>query len=189
MDPAPRNLDELCQQVRAGFRPKLLLFWGHRPSADGSVGKACFSQWFPVPFELEGVRYPSAEHYMMWSKARLFGDEAVAGQILAAGSPALAKKLGRAVRGFDAGVWTAHRFEIVVRASLAKFSQNAACQAYLLGSNDRVLVEASPLDRIWGIGLAASDERAQNPLLWNGLNLLGFALMQTRAELLSTASA
>jgi ribA/ribD-fused uncharacterized protein len=181
----PRDLDELCESVRKGSRPRLLLFWGHQPSRDGSLGKECFSQWFPAPFELEGARFPSAEHYMMWKKARLFADEAAAARILAASSPAAAKKLGRAVRNFDDEVWVAHRFEIVVRASVAKFAQNSAPQSYLLGTKNRVLVEASPLDRIWGIGLAASDERAQNPLLWNGLNLLGFALMQARAQLAS----
>lgn len=171
--------------MRAGSRPRLLLFWGHQPSRDGRLGKECFSQWFPAPFELEGVRFPTAEHYMMWKKARLFGDEAVAARILAASSPAAAKKLGRAVRNFDDDVWTAHRFEIVVGASVAKFAQNAAPKTYLFGTTPQVLVEASPFDRVWGIGLRASDERAQNPLLWNGLNLLGFALMQARAELAS----
>ena len=182
----PRDLDELCAQVRAGSRPQLLLFWGHQPNPDGSAGKGCFSQWYPAPFEVEGVRFPSAEHYMMWRKAQLFGDAAVAAQVLAAGSPAAAKKLGRAVRNFDDGAWTKHRFDIVVQASLAKFGQNPALQTYLLGTNDHVLVEASPVDRIWGIGLAATDERAPNPLLWSGLNLLGFALMQARAQLASS---
>ena len=183
MTTLPRDLDELREQVRAGFRPKLLLFWGHRPSRDGNVGKECFSQWYPAPFELDGVRFATAEHYMMWSKARLFSDDAVAAKVLAAASPAAAKKLGRAVSHFDDAVWIQHRFDIVVRASWAKFGQNAAFQSYLLGTNNRVLVEASPVDRIWGIGLAATDERAQNPLAWNGLNLLGFALMQARAQL------
>ncbi len=182
---SPRDLAELCQQVRAGYRPKLLLFWGHQPSRDGSVGPECFSQWFAARFELDGVRFPSAEHYMMWEKARLFDDKPAAAQILAASNPAVAKKLGRSVRHFDVGVWAAQRFDIVVRASVAKFTQNAAFRAYLLSTNDRVLVEASPFDRIWGIGLAATDQRAQNPLLWNGLNLLGFALMHARAQLAS----
>jgi ribA/ribD-fused uncharacterized protein len=87
------------------------------------------------------------------------------------------------VRGFDEGTWTAARFDIVVAASVAKFGQHPELGAFLLGTANRVLVEASPVDRVWGIGLAADDERAGDPYLWQGLNLLGFALMRAREEL------
>lgn len=79
--------------------------------------------------------------------------------------------------------WTAARWEIVVRGNEAKFAQHPELRAYLAGTGDRVLVEASPVDRIWGIGLAHDDPAAENPELWRGLNLLGFALMEVRARL------
>jgi len=179
----PDDLDELQRSVRKGGRPKFVLFWGHTPASSGVLGKECFSQWYPAPFVLEGERFATAEHYMMWSKAKLFEDDAAMRAALAAFSPSAAKAIGRGVRGFDDTRWNAHRFAIVVRGTRAKFEQHPALLAYLLGTGNRVLVEASPVDRIWGIGLAADDERAENPLAWRGQNLLGFALMRVRAEL------
>jgi ribA/ribD-fused uncharacterized protein len=120
---------------------------------------------------------------MMAEKARLFGDEAARAQILKASSPNAAKQLGRQVKHFDEQVWAESRFQLVVAGNLAKFSQNHELGNYLLGTGDKVLVEASPVDRIWGIGLAAGDAQAKNPEQWRGLNLLGFALMETRQRL------
>lgn len=159
---------------------KFLFFWGHRPQADGSIGAGCLSQWWPAAFTIDGREYATAEHWMMWSKAMLFGDAEVAAQVLAAGDPKAAKALGRRVRGFDDAVWEDRRYAIVVAGSVAKFGQNPDLKRFLLGTGDRVLVEASPLDRIWGIGLAASDPRAADPEQWQGLNLLGQALMDAR---------
>ena len=99
-----------------------------------------------------------------------------------------AKKLGRQVRNFDHARWEAARFDIVVRGNTAKFVQNEPLQSFLFGTGRRVLVEASPVDRIWGIGLAADDPRAMHPEQWRGLNLLGFALMAVR-DVLQTAIA
>jgi ribA/ribD-fused uncharacterized protein len=129
------------------------------------------------------VEFRSAEHYMMWRKARLFADDETADRVVAAGHPRDAKMLGRGVRGFDEQTWIEHRYAIVVDASTAKFGQHPPLRDFLLGTGERVIVEASPTDRIWGIGLAASDERAADPAQWRGLNLLGFALMQAREDL------
>ena len=95
----------------------------------------------------------------------------------------LAAIVGRLVKGFDGPVWEAHRTEIVVRGNLAKFQQHADLHAYLMGTGEQVLVEASPYDKIWGIGLSADDAGASRPEKWKGLNLLGFALMRVRSEL------
>jgi ribA/ribD-fused uncharacterized protein len=174
-----RSVDEL---IEAGGRPDFLFFWGHRPSRDG-VGAGCLSQWWPVTFTVTGHEYRSAEHYMMAEKARLFNDAPAAERIMAAATPKDAKSLGRAVRGFDGARWAAHRFDIVVAGNLAKFGQHADLRDYLLGTGERVLVEASPSDQVWGIGLAAGDPRAADPRTWRGENLLGFALMAVRARL------
>jgi ribA/ribD-fused uncharacterized protein len=177
------GMEELIEQVSSNRRIKYLFFWGHAPRRDGSIGASCLSQWWPSPFVIDGVRYATAEHWMMAGKARLFGDAEAERQALDAGSPAAAKRAGRLVRGFDDAIWERERSAIVRAGSVHKFGQNAELRDFLLATGDRVLVEASPLDRVWGIGLAADDERAQDPALWRGLNLLGFALMEAREEL------
>ncbi|MDX2678998.1 NADAR family protein [Streptomyces sp. NY05-11A] len=179
--------DALVRAARAGARIKYLHFWGHRPRPDGQVGPSCLSQWWPSPFVVDGVMYATAEHWMMAGKARLFEDAEAERRALAARSPAQAKKEGRLVRGFDEAVWERERFRIVVEGSVHKFASDAGLRAFLLGTGERVLVEASPMDRVWGIGLAADDEAAMNPERWRGLNLLGFALMQARERLRAQA--
>ncbi|MBB5814176.1 NADAR family protein [Streptomyces collinus] len=180
--------EALIRAVRAGARVGYLHFWGHRPRPDGRIGASCLSQWWPAPFTVDGVAYATAEHWMMAAKARLFEDAAAERAALAAGHPAEAKKAGRLVRGFDEAVWARERFRIVVEGSVHKFGAHPELLAYLLGTGDRVLVEASPVDRVWGIGLAANDEAAMDPERWRGPNLLGFALMEAR-ERLGTARA
>ena len=120
---------------------------------------------------------------MMWRKALLFDDQSMADRVLAARSPAEAKALGRQVSGYVDAAWEAARLEIVIEGNLAKFGQDPALRTFLLGTGSRVLVEASPQDRIWGIGLVASDPRASDPSSWLGLNLLGEALMEVRSRL------
>jgi len=176
-----RDLDDARRAEHRGVPMEFVFFWG--AESRGGVGAECLSQWYPSPFTVEGTTYATAEHFMMAGKARLFGDEKAAERVVAAATPAEAKNLGRQVRGFDSAVWDAHRVGIVVAGNVAKFAADPALLAYLLGTGDRVLVEASPLDRIWGIGLRRDDERARTPSTWRGLNLLGFALMTARDEL------
>ncbi|MFE2168318.1 NADAR family protein [Streptomyces sp. NPDC059447] len=176
-------IEKLTEQVSRGERVKFLPFWGHRPRPDGSLGPSCLSQWWPSEFTVCDVRYDTAEHWMMAAKARLFGDAEAERAALEARTPAEAKKAGRLVRGFDDAIWERERYGIVVEGSVHKFSSTPELTAYLLGTGNRVLVEASPLDRIWGIGLAADDERALDPARWRGLNLLGFALMEARERI------
>ncbi|MCC9709953.1 NADAR family protein [Streptomyces sp. MNU76] len=177
--------DTLTQAVRTGARVRYLHFWGHRPLPDGRIGASCLSQWWPSPFTVDGVEYATAEHWMMASKARLFQDPEAERKAVAASSPAQAKKVGRLVRGFDEELWERERFGIVVEGSFHKFAAHADLRGFLLGTGHRVLVEASPVDRVWGIGLAADDERAMDPARWRGPNLLGFALMAARERLAS----
>ena len=182
------NLNWLLTEHNAGKPLNYLLFWGHQPERDGSVGKSCFSQWWPSAFTVEGVtgppvRYLTAEHWMMAEKARLFNDEATLTNILVARTPGEAKKLGRQVRGFVPAVWEAACFSIVVTGTVHKFSQHPDLARYLQHTGNRVLVEASPVDAIWGIGLAQDDPAALDPTRWQGSNLLGFALMQVRDQL------
>ncbi|WP_344310183.1 NADAR family protein [Fodinicola feengrottensis] len=183
VDMLPRTVAEACRAEAAGQALKFLFFWGHQPAPDGRVTASCLSQWWEADFTVDGVTYRSAEHFMMASKAMLFDDSAAADRILAASHPNDAKKLGREVRGFDEDTWNKHRFDIVVRANAAKFGQHPDLSGFLLSTEKRLIVEASPVDRVWGIGLTAQDERAQRPSTWRGLNLLGFALIDVRTQL------
>ena len=169
--------EDLVELERRGTLPEFVLFWG------GKKAKGCLSQWHPAPFEVDGVTYPTAEHYMMAEKARLFGDTAAAEKILATGDPRRAKALGRRVTGFDEEVWARERYDIVVRGNVAKFGAHPRLRDFLLSTTGKVLVEASPLDTIWGIGLDEHDPAARVPSRWRGLNLLGFALMDARDAL------
>ena len=177
------NLDALRDAVRGGAQPKYLFFWGHTAKRAGAIRQECLSQWYPATFIENGRVFATAEHYMMFHKATLFGDLEVAEQVMQAPNPGAAKSLGRAVRDFDEAVWEARRSAIVIAANLEKFAQNAALKAFLLATGEQVLVEASPTDTVWGIGLAANDPGAGDPWQWRGLNLLGFALMTVRARL------
>lgn len=173
------DIDWLLKQGRQ----KYVFFWGHRPHPSGVLTTACFSQWWGAPFVVDGITYRTAEHWMMGQKAKLFHDNAAFEEIVKAGSPTSAKSLGRKVRGFNESVWKEHRNEIVVAGNAQKFLQHQDLKDFLLGTGSKVLVEASPHDKIWGIGLSADDKRASNPRLWKGLNLLGFALMEVRDTL------
>ncbi|MEU1304281.1 MULTISPECIES: NADAR family protein [Streptomyces] len=177
------SVETLIREVRAGARVKFLHFWGHRPRSDGRVGTSCLSQWWPAPFVVDTVEYATAEHWMMAEKARLFRDAEAERRVLAAEHPSRAKKAGRLVRDFDESVWERERFRIVVEGSVHKFGAHAGLREFLLDTGGRILVEASPVDRVWGIGLAADDEAASDPERWRGPNLLGFALMEARARL------
>ena len=183
MRTAADYLSTLTEREAAGDPVDYVYFWKALPGPGGRPGPGCLSQWWPSAFTVEGVRFATAEHYMMWRKALLFGDEEAAQRIIVASHPRQAKMLGRRVRGFDEQTWADARRAIVVEAGLAKFGQRPELRDFLLGTGERILVEASPTDRIWGIGLAAVDERTADPARWRGLNLLGFALMEARRQL------
>lgn len=181
---------ELCRRADAGEVFDFVFFWGHTAKTDrdgllvpGIADTSCFSQWSAASFVVDKVFYRTAEHFMMASKARLFGDEEARRSILAAETPAQAMGLGRGVAGFDSAIWDRERFAVVVRGSIEKFRQNPALHDVLLGTGDRVLVEAAPRDVIWGIGLSRDNPKALDPRTWRGQNLLGFALMEARATL------
>ena len=174
------NLKWLRDKFDKGEALKFLFFWGHANKLNEKVGKFCFSQWFELPFTVEDVAYKTAEHWMMANKALLFADFKSYEKIINCDSPGQAKNLGRYVLGFDEQLWCSKRFDIVVKGNIHKFNQNPEYADFLLNTKDRVLVEASPVDKIWGIGLDSDAENVDDPYWWNGENLLGFALMEVR---------
>lgn len=175
------TLSNTIEKFKKKEKLEFLFFWGH--TMKDEITKACFSQWFPLEFEEEGIVYKTAEHYMMAGKAKLFNDQEVLEQVLNAETPNEAKSLGRKVKDFDPQLWDEHKYEIVKQGNLLKFSQNVGLREFLLSTEDKILVEASPYDKIWGIGMLETDPKAQDPSQWDGENLLGFALMEVRDEL------
>ncbi len=173
------NCQYVIQRYLNGEDLNLILFWGHT-AKPGKIRKACFSQWYPIHFTLEGVEYCCTEQYMMAQKALLFGDQETCARIMATDQAGEIKALGREVRNFDEQKWNENKYQIVLRGNVAKFSQNEPLKEFLLGTGTAVIAEASPYDGIWGIRLGLDDPKAQDPRNWNGENLLGFALMEAR---------
>ena len=119
----------------------------------------------------------------MVAKARIFKDDEVEKEIMNTSDPKLMKALGRKVRNFDPEVWDKLKYSIVLNGNYYKFTQNKEMMDFLLSTGDKILVEASPVDAIWGIGFSKDNEKAKNVAMWRGQNLLGFALMEVRDEI------
>eukprot|EP00026_Physarum_polycephalum_P018417 Phypoly_transcript_19995.p1 GENE.Phypoly_transcript_19995~~Phypoly_transcript_19995.p1 ORF type:complete len:211 (+),score=33.61 Phypoly_transcript_19995:48-635(+) len=188
---------------------KVIGFYSHIPSLakkqTGMEWYYCFSNWAWTPYTVKGVNYIASEQMMMEQKALLFGDKEIAKKVMDLKPPAnmsplnydqdwqpynsiLAKikALGREVKNFDSKVWDEKRFDIVYQANVEKFKQNKEIADTLLSTKDWILAEASPSDKIWGIGLSPNDPDVQNPAKWRGKNLLGEILMKVRAHLRET---
>lgn len=160
----------------------LLLFYRETPVTPGRITETCLCQWYPAKFS-DVHDYICAEQFMMASKAALFGDKEREQQIMKETSPAAMQKIGRQVAGFDGAEWDKIKYTVVLNASWMKFSQNYELKEYLLSTGDSILVEASPRDRVWGIGYDEKHPNAWEPTKWDGENLLGFALMEVRDKL------
>ncbi len=157
------------------------------------------SNWYESPFilpiQMEHKKKPflfefqNAEQYFMWQKAMTFGDSDAARRILQADHPSHQKAIGRTVKGFDKKEWDSKSYGAMTRACTAKYSQNPKLALKLLDTYGKMLVEASPTDTIWGIGLAEDDPDARDPGMWKGQNKLGEVLMNVRAQLYHNANA
>lgn len=153
---------------------KFIFFW---ETAD------IYSNWYPAKFRMNGITFANSEQAMMYEKAKLMGDEVSMAKILKTSNPKEVKKLGRNVHPWKEDTWKKHRLEIMTQICFAKFKANPTLSQKLKDTNDKILVEASPYDDIWGIGMRDSDAGVENPKKWKGLNLLGKALMNVRSML------
>lgn len=151
----------------------------HNPNEENGY----LSNWYPSTFTLDGITFSSMEQYMMYRKALCFGDEEIAGQILAVDDVAQIKALGRMVRNYDDHHWNGVRQITIYEGLYAKFSQNPDLKRQLLETGEELLAECAVRDRIWGIGLSMHDPDRLDRTRWKGQNLLGYALMMTREKL------
>ncbi|RHX99101.1 hypothetical protein DYB26_008996 [Aphanomyces astaci] len=177
----------LCASIEQGTSYSYHVFVGQDPAASSGLDGTFLSQAFPAPFQVNQVKYATAEHYMMARKAALFGDVEIRDRILETFDPDQAKALGRQAKNFDQELWVTHRDSIVQSGNLAKFSDpaNLHLKQLLLATGDLVLVDATETDKLWGIGLPPTHKHATTPGEWPGLNLLGFALMAVRCQLMT----
>lgn len=157
-----------------------LFFWGHTEHG-GNVTKACLSNFYPCEFEFNDKMFNFSEQCFMYQKALLFNDFGVAEQILDETDVRKIKALGRKVKNFNNELWDKHKEDFMFNACYAKFSQNNELKDFLLSTGNREIVEASPVDNIWGIGFS-SDKAMENVDKW-GQNLLGKVLMKVREDL------
>lgn len=171
---------KLIEQYNRTGKLDAVFFW--KPN-DDIIDKSCLGQWQYSEFTVDIDDYYYAEQYMMAEKAHLFNDKEILLKIMESKDPKEMKALGKKVRNFNQELWDKAKYAIVLNANYFKFSQNKAMRDFLLNTGDKILVEASPLDTIWGIGLGEENEKSHNPNLWRGQNLLGFALMEVRDDL------
>lgn len=170
------NLKEVKEKFDKGEKLEFVFFWRTN---------SYFSNWHPADFTVDGVEYWCVEQYMMAKKAELFKDFAIYRMIMNCNSQRDIKALGRKISGFNENIWVQHREKIVFDGNYAKFTQNPHLKSYIMKQKNKILVEASPYDKIWGIGLDSEDiQFVSNPYNWRGLNLLGFTLMDVRDRIL-----
>jgi ribA/ribD-fused uncharacterized protein len=153
----------------------LVLFWGGWPS-----------NWEPSQFTIDGVEYNCVEQYMMAKKAQLFQDEEIYKKIMSSRYPKAQKEFGGKVRNYDDEKWSAVRYKVVLEATIEKYKQNPVLLERLLATGSAQFVEASPFDKIWGVGLTDDDPRILDPKKWNGQNLLGKAITEAREHIRQT---
>lgn len=184
--PTPADIGSLRDALERGETFEVILF-PDCGQATTPPTASCLSQWATTPFSEGGLGFHSAEQAMMHGKALLFGDARTAERILRARTPFQARELGFQVLGFQEEIWKARRLEVVVSANLPKFRSHPDLAAFLLGTGNAVLAEASPTDLVWGTGIDALSPHARDPRRWTGLSLLGFALMEVRDRLRASA--
>lgn len=141
-----------------------------------------FSNWSEHSIESNGVKFLTLEHYLMYSKAKLFGDDEIAEKIIKTKNPLYVKRLGRIVKNFNESIWAANRYQIMETGIKMKVEQNDDIKQLLLSTGSKIIVEASPYDTIWGIGMSKKNTNAIYEEKWKGLNLLGKAWMKIRSE-------
>ena len=176
------SLEKLRKDFNAGKKIDFLFFYGHTNDKK-EVTKSSLSQWYIKDFKENDLLFNCMEKYMMYNKALLFDDKDIANEILNNNQPKAIKELGRKVKNFNDELWDKMKYKIVFTGNYYKFSQNTDLRNFLLSTKNKVLVEASPYDKVWGIKMKYDDENIENPFCWKGKNLLGFALMEARDEI------
>ena len=168
------TLEWLKEQISYGKEFNYTFFWG------AGNFNGYLSNWYHSNFSYKGERFANCEQFMMAAKARVCGDEETREKIMRTTNPKEIKALGREVKNYDDDLWASERKKAVLLANYLKYTQNAGLGKELINTGNAILVEASPYDKIWGIGMASTEDAARNALTWKGENYLGFVLMTVR---------
>lgn len=141
-----------------------------------------FSNWHPAEIvdPINGNKFANTEQGFMWYKATFFGDKTIAESILNTSDPAVVKHLGRIIRGYNDKAWETVRLGYMNYVNYLKYSQDEGLKKILIETGEKILVEASPYDKVWGVGLSENDEKILESKHWQGRNLLGISLMIVR---------
>jgi ribA/ribD-fused uncharacterized protein len=142
-----------------------------------------FSNMHEAPIQVEGITFPTVEHYFQWSKAKQFGDAGAQAKILKTPSPKTVKAIGKKVTPFDDAQWSERKDQVMRVAVKAKLMQHPEILKKLMDTGDRLIGEANPRDKYWGIGTSSDTAFAKNPERWKGQNKMGKILMELRTEL------
>jgi len=172
------QIDAAADVAQADPESRPVLFW------KDTDRNGYLSNWARSPLIVKGQAFNCVEQYIMWSKAVIMSDGTREAEILATTDPQRQKRLGKSVHPWNKALWARHRSQVLYTAVKAKFSQNEGLRCRLLATFPRPMAEASPSDKVYGIGIAPDDPRAQDPENWRGENLLGQVLEQVRTELL-----
>lgn len=182
----------LLDEMKQGKKFDFLGFWGNK---NDTKEEKTFSNFYKSKFTVDIFKnrqhtFECSEQYFMYRKAIEFEDYETAEKILANGlSPSEYKSFGRMVKNYDDKKWNEIRYGVMIDGLRHKFNQNETLKQYLLKTGNKIIVEASPVDTIWGVGLAKVNKQGipnniwKNPSKWNGQNFLGFALMELRDEI------
>jgi ribA/ribD-fused uncharacterized protein len=157
--------------------PEILFFFSKDPENKE------FSNFYETEFELDGVKYKSAEHAYQGIKAKTFGDNEAFEKILKAKSAQSAKAAGKKVKEYKEETWNEKKDEVMKTVLRAKFTQNLELRKKLLDSGDKVIANADSRDKYWGIGTSTNTSMAKDPAKWKGENKLGKMLEELRTTI------
>jgi ribA/ribD-fused uncharacterized protein len=157
----------------------VFFFMGNPALNDNKV----FSNMHEAPVQIDGVTFPTVEHYFQWSKAKMFGDADIQGKIMKTASPKSAKAYGKKVKNFDGEAWNEKRDSVMRVAVKAKLMQHPDILKKLRETGTRPIAEADPRGKYWGIGTSAETSKAKDVSRWPGQNKMGKILMELRDEL------
>jgi ribA/ribD-fused uncharacterized protein len=169
------DLDQQVNKLKMKYEKeteKYIFFWN-----------GIFSQWYQSEMVIDGITYNCCEQYMMHQKALTFNDHEIAEKVMKAKLPNDQKSLGRQVKGFNKDLWDRVCVGIVYKGNYAKFTQSKKLKDLLLETGEKIIVEASPYDQIWGIGMGCEEDGIEDPVNWKGLNLLGWSIMLVRNQI------